>query len=250
MSEIRASQPALLIYLNMEQSLPFWIRDGWAATKERLETIRDNLRRYGQLLGLNCSEAIKHELVARAICRPESLGDIESLGKHVQAASDAGVLFPDSAEWTDLRSHLHALAQSLDVLQSSFPEQVDDLRVSLRGKPLADAQVLLAAEVERYAAQKKRLQEERTGLRNALALLGHPVGSAEAPRSLEGLRQEVEGLKEQCVSTAGDHSLTLLAFFQGEGTFPRNLSLDEVEKALTSLRPLVRVALEYGVPNA
>jgi hypothetical protein len=247
---IAASQPILLVYLNLDESFLAWSREGPAIVKKNVETIHDNLHRYGRLLTMNCSEAVKEQLVRLAVFRPDTLSDTELLAKQLEDASDAGIQIPNAADLRLLRDELQAVSQSLDTLRTSFPEKIDDLRAILRGRLLGEAKSLLAVEVGKYTTLRSQLQEERASLRNALAILGHPVGSAEPARTLGGLRQEVERYKQECVSTVGEHSLSLLDFFQGKGRFPNNLTLDEVEKALTPLCPLVVMALKYGGPNA
>jgi len=198
------------------------------------------------------TEGLRHheELIRRAVSDPENLATAQGTAKQIESVQQYGIAVPVSDSVASFEATVTAVGEDLLTLQSQFPEQLESLRPSLEDLPLAVAHKTVGAEVKRCVLERNTSLAEWQRLERTLHLLGISRPEAAAPRTLTGLKEQIQDFRMPCSAKVGEEGMSLLAFLHGDADFPSDLTLDTIKRALLSLRPLIVVSSRTGVQDA
>lgn len=244
--------PFLKPHLIADNCLPAWLLNGREETARKLAVIRRGLDGFKRLNSASLTEKHNQELMKAAVSAPENLGLILETANQIESARDFGISVPNEGVegFKDALSNLNA---DLVKMKTQFPDELESVGPSLNGLSLIDAQKILATEAERCATDYADLLSEWQRLDRTLHTLGIIAGpESVAPRSLAGLKEQIEQFREKCSERVGSEGMALLKFLlQEESDFPPGLSLEAVRRALLSLRPLIVISSRKpGVSDA
>jgi hypothetical protein len=233
-------------YVTGKEALSRWLATGAAGATAKLTAVKGALERYKRLLLVPIGQGHRDELVAQGVQDPDKLGEIEEKTTAVALLLELGINVPAELTVADLWAGIKATADVVSVLRAQFPEHLDKLEETLKGFPLVEARQLLEQMLEGCRKQHEELVYEWRNLHSTVCLLGLGDQKSMPPKSLSGLRQQIQTFRDQCSDKIGEKGLKLLAFLKGERGFPEDLALAEVRESLLALKPFISVGIGGG----
>ncbi|MBT9140703.1 MAG: hypothetical protein DDT30_01281 [Dehalococcoidia bacterium] len=224
-----------------EVLLASWLKEGTDNTKEKLEGIVTAKPAFKRVLESGADKKLKSELVRRSIIDVTFLSKAEDAITKFANLRDYEVVLDYDGDFERLYQNLGEAWAKIQQIQQTYGISEAEIKNLINGKALLDAAELLANMDKEYAERKRKLLEEWNMYASTLKSFGEEV--LEPPESLQELGKAIEDLRNRCLEYLGGSGLKLLKFLKGEDEFPTNVGIEEIRKALESLRPFFLKAL-------
>lgn len=225
-----------------EALLANWLKEGTDNTKEKLEGIVRAKPAFKRILESGVDKKLKSELLKRSIIDIGFLSKAEDVIAKFTNIRDYEVVLEYDGDFEKLYQNLGEAWAKLQQIQQTYGISEAEIKNLINGKALLDAAELLANMDKEYAEKKRKLLEEWNMYASTLKSFGEEV--LEPPESPQELGNAIEGLRNRCLEYLGESGLKLLKFLKGEDEFPANVGIEEIRKALESLRPFFLKALK------
>jgi len=225
-----------------EALLANWLKEGTDNTKEKLEGIVRAKPAFKRILESGVDKKLKSELLKKSIIDIGFLSKAEDMIAKFTNIRDYEVVLEYDGDFEKLYQNLGEAWAKLQQIQQTYGISEAEIKNLINGKALLDAAELLANMDKEYAEKKRKLLEEWNMYASTLKSFGEEV--LEPPESPQELGNAIEGLRNRCLEYLGESGLKLLKFLKGEDEFPANVGIEEIRKALESLRPFFLKALK------
>ena len=242
--ELKNLDESITEILTTEDLLASWLREGTDNTKEKLEGIITAKPAFKRVLESKIDEKLKSELVRRSIIDVTFLSKAEDVIAKFTDLRDYELLLEYDGDFEKLYQNLDEAWTNIRQIQQIYGVSEAEIKNLINGKALLDAVKLLMNMDSEYAKKKKELAEEWNMYASTLKSFGEKV--LELPENLQELGKAIEHLRNRCLEYLGESGLKLLKFLKGEDEFPANIGIEEIKKALESLRPFFLKALREG----
>jgi len=239
--ELKNINESISEILITEAILASWLKEGTDSTKEKLEGIVRAKPAFKRVLESGVDKKFKSELVRRSIIDVTFLSKAEDAIAKFTNLRDYEVVLEYDSDFAKLCQSLGEASTKIQQIQQIYGISEAEIKNLINGKALLDAVELLANMDKEYAERKKKLLEEWNMYASTLKSFGEEV--LEPLESLQELEKAIENLRNRCLEYLGESGLKLLKFLKGEGEFPANVGMEEIKKALESLRPFFFKAL-------
>lgn len=224
-----------------ESLLASWVKEGTNNTKGKLEEIVRAKPAFKRILESGVDKKLKSELVRRSIIDVNFLTMAENAIAKFTNLRDYEVVLEYDGDFEKLYQSLSEAWGKIQQIQQAYGVSEVEIKDLINGKALLDAAELLENMDKEYAERKRKLLEERNIYASTLKSFGEEV--SEPLENLQELEEAIENLRNRCLEYLGESGLKLLKFLKGEEEFPANLGMEEIKKALESLRPFFLKAL-------
>lgn len=230
--------------LTTEALLASWLKEGTDNTREKLEAILTAKAAFKRVLESGVHKKLKYELVTRSVMDVTFLSKAEDTIAKFANLRDYQVILEYDGDFEKLYQNLAEVWTKIQQIQQTYGISEGEIKNLIDGKALLDAVELLANMDKEYAEKKRRLLEEWNMYASTLESLGEEV--LEPLESPQELGNAIEGLRNRCLEYLGESGLKLLKFLKGEDEFPANIGMEEIKKALESLRPFFIRGIKGG----
>jgi hypothetical protein len=218
-----------------EAPLASWLEEGTDNTREKLEEILTAKPAFKRVLESGVDKKLKCELVRRSIIDVTFLSKAEDAIAKFANLRDYEVVLEYDGDFEKLYQNLGEVWAKIQQIQQTYGISEAEIKNLINGKALLDADELLGRMDKEYAEKKRKLLEEWNMYAATLKSFGEEV--LEPLESPQELGNAIEGLRNRCLGYLGESGLKLLKFLKGEDEFPANVGMEEIKKALESLRP-------------
>lgn len=227
--------------LTTEDLLASWLREGTDNTKEKLERIITAKPAFKRIIESGTDKKLKSELVRRSLMDVTFLNQAEDVSTKFANLREYGVKLEYDGDFAKLYQNLGEVWTKLEQIQQTYAISEAEIKSAINGRTLLDAAEIVANIEEECTERKRKLVEEWDMYASTLRSIGQEV--SEPPASLQELGKAMEELQNRCLEYLGESGLKLLKFLKGEDEFPANVGMEEIKKALESLRPFFFKAL-------
>lgn len=224
-----------------EALLASWLKEGTDSTKEKLEGIVTAKPAFKRVLESGVDKKLKSELVRKSIIDVTFLSKAEDAIAKFTNLRDYEVVLDYDGDFERLYQNLGEASTKIQQIQQTYGISEAEIKNLIKGKALLDAAELLANMDKQYTERKRKLLEEWNMYASTLKSFGEEV--VVPLESLQELEKAIEDLRNRCLEYLGESGLKLLKFLKGEDEFPTNVGIEEIRKALESLRPFFLKAL-------
>lgn len=212
-----------------------WFKEGMDSTREKLEEIVNAKPAFERVLKSGVNEKFKSDLLKRSILDISFLSKAEDVISKFVHLRDYEVILEYESGFEKFCKNLDETWSKIQQIQENYGISKEEIKKPTKGKKLVEVTELLKKMDEKYAEKKRKLLEEWNMYTSTLKSLGE--GVSEPPESLRELEKAIKDLRNKCLKYLGESGLKLLRFFKGEDEFPADAGMEEIKKALETLRP-------------
>lgn len=224
--------------------LASWLREGIDNTKEKLEEIITAKPAFKRITESGTDKKLKSELVRKSMMDVAFLNQAEDVITKFTNLREYGIKLEYDGDFEKLYQNLGEVWAKLEQIQQTYAISEGEIKSAINGKTLLDAAEIVANIGEECNERKRKLVEEWDMYASTLRSIGQDV--SEPPAGLQELGNAIEELQSRCLEYLGESGLKLLKFLKGEDEFPESVGMEEIKKALESLRPFFLKALREG----
>lgn len=236
-NDIKEFDATIASILIKREFLSEWLRDGTEKAKRSLQEILNAKPVFKRIVGSNIKQEIKDILIEKSITDFRFLTSIDDVLLKLSVITNYGISIEENKiDFSKFQSDLETIWQKFRILEDEYKISEEEVRAVVNGKPFYDAYESLKRCVEEYSKKKRALLEDWKMY--SAAIKSTDFKPQEFAGGLHQLEEEVERLKNECMSTLGEGGLGILKFLKGEGDFPSNISESDCKKVLEVLRPV------------
>jgi hypothetical protein len=220
------------------------LKEGHAATVKKITDLRNARDRFTRLTKYNVPDWVREEILIRAARDLPSLSSIEELARRADALAQMGCVMGPNTGFDEIKSFINVAYECVAKMRELTGAADSAFDQLIKGKEVRVASEGLVQAVEEKQALQATLTDEWKSLADATKLLNISGASEVPPRSIPSLQTEINALREACLTTLGDDGMVILKFLRGEADFPGELTIGQIQHALTVLRPTLTRALK------
>ena len=229
----------LLQALEDTRIVSHWLNDDSIVAIEKVDAIVEAKEAFRRLTDLdNLEDTIKSSFIKSAFEDLSSIQQAEELDSRIASLRSYGI--DCNATEVDLQPLLELCGQvhqTISDLESLYKATTDEIKASVRGKPLAEAHKVITDKLSKTRQQYSNLEIEWLGLSRTLKSLGYDIPPK--PKGIFEMQTSISELENKCQESLGESGQKLLNFLVGKSGFPEELSGEEIKSALEKLRPFI-----------
>lgn len=244
--ELRSIGNYIIQTLNTTKTITNWLREGIEFTKSKLEEMINAEAAFKRILESKIDDKLRSEIIKRSFGNIYFLTEAESLISQYSFIDNYSINleFLPEFEYNNYSELVKTVGELIQLLTSEFGIQVDTISELVSNKGLAEVNNILDVAYSDYDKKKRGLIIEWSIYSSALKSLGEDV--QQAPKNLDELVKDIQDLNRRLMKYLGDTGIKLLNYIKGEDSFPSEVTLDEVKKALETMRPFLSKSLIGG----
>lgn len=236
LGEIKNAEEVVARLLIEKQLVFGWLKEGASRAKDNLQEILNAKSALKRVASANIDSNIRSELLYRSLSDRHFIDQAESMIGKAVSLQNYGLSVKLNENFEKFVTDLESVSGKCSTLQSEYGTTTTEIKSSLEGKELQEAETLLAIKLAELSQKKNSLLEEWNVYSTTLKSIDHNV--PDVPLGIQQLAEGVKELKEECLGALGERGLAILDFLKGKSDFPNEATTDEIKRTLQILRPL------------